>query len=150
MKVHGKTFDYKILYTNISRLFLLPKPDQRHYFFVISLDSPIKQGQTRYPHLVMQFPKEEHIEVSLNLPEYIFIPSYSIYLSTYSYSYSYSIHHSTYLSTHSYSYSYSIHYSTYLSIYLLYSFYSSLNLPEYTFIIFYSFIPCAIHTHYTY
>jgi structure-specific recognition protein 1 len=28
MKMHGKTYDYKIKYSNIVRLFLLPKPDK--------------------------------------------------------------------------------------------------------------------------
>ncbi len=105
MKLHGKTFDYKIEYNTISRLFQLPKPDQRHVFFIVSiriistlyftlsiiyrtpvlillqfhfsiiwnhqvsLDPPIKQGQTRYPHLVFQFPKEDTSEVTLNLTE---------------------------------------------------------------------------------
>lgn len=69
MKLYGKTYDYKILYSNISRLFQLPKPDHRHVFFVVSLDPPIRQGQTRYPHLVLQFPEEETLEVSINFPK---------------------------------------------------------------------------------
>jgi structure-specific recognition protein 1 len=52
------------MYGNISRLFQLPRPDQRHVFFVVSLDPPIKQGQTRYSHLVLQFPKDEKLEVN--------------------------------------------------------------------------------------
>jgi len=34
MKLHGKTYDYKILYSSISRLFLLPRPDGIHVTFV--------------------------------------------------------------------------------------------------------------------
>ena len=71
MKLHGQTYDYKILYTHITRLFQLPKPDGRHVYFVVSLDPPIKQGQTRYPHLVMQFAKEEKLELPLNFLEYV-------------------------------------------------------------------------------
>jgi len=48
-------------------LFLLPKPDQQLVFFVVSLDPPIKQGQTRHPHLVMAFPKEDTLDVTLDL-----------------------------------------------------------------------------------
>eukprot|EP00741_Cyanophora_paradoxa_P002467 tig00000076_g2391.t1 len=55
LRLHGKSYDYKVLYSSIERLFVLPKPDKNHVFFVISLDPPIRQGQTHYPHLIMQF-----------------------------------------------------------------------------------------------
>eukprot|EP00276_Gloeochaete_wittrockiana_P018562 CAMPEP_0184335630 /NCGR_PEP_ID=MMETSP1089-20130417/4169_1 /TAXON_ID=38269 ORGANISM="Gloeochaete wittrockiana, Strain SAG46.84" /NCGR_SAMPLE_ID=MMETSP1089 /ASSEMBLY_ACC=CAM_ASM_000445 /LENGTH=555 /DNA_ID=CAMNT_0026660399 /DNA_START=45 /DNA_END=1713 /DNA_ORIENTATION=- len=68
MKLHGKSYDYKILYTSVSRLFVLPKPDNVHVFVVVSLDPPIRQGQTHYPHLVMQFPQaKDVVEVPLKL-----------------------------------------------------------------------------------
>lgn len=35
--------------------------------FVIGLEPPLRQGQTRYPFLVFQFEKEDEIEVDLNL-----------------------------------------------------------------------------------
>ena len=35
LRLRGKTYDYKILYTSISRLFLLPKDDQ-HVLFIVS------------------------------------------------------------------------------------------------------------------
>jgi structure-specific recognition protein 1 len=76
MKLHGKTYDYKILYSSISRLYQLPKVDGRHVAFVISLDPPIRQGQTRYPHLVLQFSKEEEIELDVNLAEEVLQDKY--------------------------------------------------------------------------
>lgn len=36
LRLRGKTYDYKILYGSISRLFLLPKDDQ-HVLFIVSL-----------------------------------------------------------------------------------------------------------------
>ncbi|XP_019739926.1 FACT complex subunit SSRP1a isoform X3 [Hippocampus comes] len=69
LHLHGKTFDYKIPYTTVLRLFLLPHKDQRQMFFVISLDPPIKQGQTRYHFLILLFSKEENISLSLNMSE---------------------------------------------------------------------------------
>lgn len=36
---------------------------------VIGLDPPLRQGQTRYPFLVMQFKKEEDMEFDLNISE---------------------------------------------------------------------------------
>jgi structure-specific recognition protein 1 len=35
LRLRGKTYDYKILYTSISRLFLLPK-DDLHVLFIVS------------------------------------------------------------------------------------------------------------------
>ncbi|XP_041979257.1 FACT complex subunit Ssrp1 [Aricia agestis] len=65
-QLHGKTFDYKIPMSTVLRLFLLPHKDTRQMFFVVSLDPPIKQGQTRYHFLVLLFGIEE--ETSLELP----------------------------------------------------------------------------------
>lgn len=62
LRLHGKSYDYKIDYTSLQKLFLLPKTDDAHILLVLALDPPLKQGQTRYPHLIMQFPKEERID----------------------------------------------------------------------------------------
>ncbi|KAG7230365.1 hypothetical protein INR49_024470 [Caranx melampygus] len=70
LHLHGKTFDYKIPYTTVLRLFLLPHKDQRQMFFVISLDPPIKQGQTRYHFLILLFSKEEDINLTLNMSDH--------------------------------------------------------------------------------
>ncbi|KAK7202407.1 hypothetical protein BZA70DRAFT_103231 [Myxozyma melibiosi] len=77
MRLRGKTYDYKIQYTTIQRLFLLPKPDDLHNVLVIQLDPPLRQGQTRYPFLVVQFLKEEEIEVELNLEDEEFEEKYA-------------------------------------------------------------------------
>ena len=37
--------------------------------FLLSVDPPIKQGQTRYPFLVLQFDKDEEMSVHLNISE---------------------------------------------------------------------------------
>ena len=68
LRMRGNKYDYKIKYDDISRLFLLPKPDEVHYAFVISLDKPIRQGQQRYQHLVLQTNKQPW-EVTVNLDE---------------------------------------------------------------------------------
>lgn len=65
-QLHGKTFDYKIPLSTVLRLFLLPHKDNRQMFFVVSLDPPIKQGQTRYHFLVLLFGMEE--ETTIELP----------------------------------------------------------------------------------
>eukprot|EP00957_Ditylum_brightwellii_P160087 12186666-Ditylum_brightwellii.AAC.1 len=68
LRMRGNKYDYKIKYDDISKLFLLPKPDDVHMAFVIALDKPIRQGQQRYQMLVMQTTKEQS-EVSVNLDE---------------------------------------------------------------------------------
>ncbi|KAJ7600887.1 SSrecog-domain-containing protein [Mycena floridula] len=68
LRMRGKTYDYKILYSSISKLFLLPK-DDLHVLFMLSLNTPIRQGQTRYQYLVMQFTREEEITAELNMSE---------------------------------------------------------------------------------
>lgn len=52
--------------STVLRLFLLPHKDNRQMFFVLSLDPPIKQGQTRYHYLVLLFNMEE--ETTIELP----------------------------------------------------------------------------------
>ncbi len=48
---------------------LLPKPDDLHTLITIGLDPPLRQGQTRYPFLVMQFKREEEVIIELNMTE---------------------------------------------------------------------------------
>jgi structure-specific recognition protein 1 len=36
LRLRGKTYDYKVLYSGIQKLFLLPKPDDIHFLFVVS------------------------------------------------------------------------------------------------------------------
>ncbi|KAI8783219.1 FACT complex subunit SSRP1 [Biomphalaria glabrata] len=69
LQLHGKTFDYKIPYQTILRLFLLPHKDGRQMYFVVSLDPPIKQGQTRYHFLILLFNKEDEMTLELSLSE---------------------------------------------------------------------------------
>lgn len=68
LRLRGQKYDYKIKYDDISRLFLLPKPDEVHMAFVIALDKAIRQGQQRYQYLVLQAPKDPD-EVTINLDE---------------------------------------------------------------------------------
>ncbi len=80
-RLRGKTYDYKIPYDNIKKFMLLPKPDDLHTLISIGLDPPLRQGQTRYPFLVMQFKREEEITIELNMTKYVgFAPFRSITL----------------------------------------------------------------------
>lgn len=41
-KLHGRTHDYKILYKDINKGFLLPKPDGVHMAYVLQLKAPLR------------------------------------------------------------------------------------------------------------
>ncbi|ESO00382.1 hypothetical protein HELRODRAFT_83167, partial [Helobdella robusta] len=67
LQLHGKTFDYKIPYTTILRLFLLPHRDGRQFYFMAN--PPIKQGQTRYHFLILLFNREVETTLELSLTQ---------------------------------------------------------------------------------
>ena len=66
-RLRGKTYDYKIQYESVKKYFLLPKTDEIHQLIVIGLEPPLRQGQTRYPFIVMQYKRDEDIQLDLNL-----------------------------------------------------------------------------------
>lgn len=68
-RLRGKTYDYKIQYEAVKKFMVLPKPDETHCMLCIGLDPPLRQGQTRYPFVVMQFKKDEEVTIDLNLEE---------------------------------------------------------------------------------
>ncbi|PPQ80406.1 hypothetical protein CVT25_001719 [Psilocybe cyanescens] len=70
LRLRGKTYDYKVLYQSVARLFLLPKDDQQ-VLFILGLSTPIRQGQTLSQYLVMQFTREKEITAELNMSEYL-------------------------------------------------------------------------------
>jgi structure-specific recognition protein 1 len=67
IKMHGKTYDYKLLNKNITRAVLLPKPDNLHVCFVIGLENAIRQGNTAYPFIVIEFNKDLEEVIQLNI-----------------------------------------------------------------------------------
>ncbi|ODQ83098.1 hypothetical protein BABINDRAFT_159555 [Babjeviella inositovora NRRL Y-12698] len=77
LRMRGKTYDYKIQYRQIEKIFLLPKPDDQNHLLVLQIDPPLRQGQTRYPFLVMQFANTEEIEVELNVDDAEFAATYA-------------------------------------------------------------------------
>ncbi|KAK1775622.1 hypothetical protein QBC45DRAFT_421621 [Copromyces sp. CBS 386.78] len=68
-RLRGKTYDYKIQYDHIKKFMVLPKPDEVHFLLCIGLDPPLRQGQTRYPFVVMQFKADEEVTLDLNITE---------------------------------------------------------------------------------
>ncbi len=54
------------------RLFVLPKSNTPHTLVVVSLDPPIRKGQTYYPHILVQFPSDEERSIQLTLSDEAF------------------------------------------------------------------------------
>ncbi|SCU98686.1 LADA_0H14730g1_1 [Lachancea dasiensis] len=69
IRLRGKTYEYKLQHRQIQRIFSLPKADDIHHLMVLSIEPPLRQGQTSYPFLVMQFQKTEETEVQLNVED---------------------------------------------------------------------------------
>ena len=70
IKMRGKSFDYAIKYSNINRAFVLMKPDGVHVAFVLGLDKPVRQGNTAYNFLCLQFDMQrEEAELEVRLPD---------------------------------------------------------------------------------
>lgn len=76
MRLRGKTYDYKVQYSAIVNMFLLPRSDDQNVIFVVGLDPPLRQGQTRYPFLVFQFAREEELEIELNVEDDVYEEKY--------------------------------------------------------------------------
>uniref|UniRef100_A0A914YK65 FACT complex subunit SSRP1 n=1 Tax=Panagrolaimus superbus TaxID=310955 RepID=A0A914YK65_9BILA len=69
LSFHGKTYDYKIPASSVNRLFMLNHKDGRRLFFVMHINPPIRQGQTRYSFIVFEFNKDELAELELSLTD---------------------------------------------------------------------------------
>nr|XP_029145610.1 FACT complex subunit SSRP1 isoform X2 [Arachis hypogaea] len=76
LRLQGQANDFKIQYSSVVRLFLLPKSNQPHTFVIISLDPPIRKGQTLYPHIVMQFETDYVVQSELAMSEDLYNSKY--------------------------------------------------------------------------
>eukprot|EP00467_Chlorarachnion_reptans_P007869 CAMPEP_0114505740 /NCGR_PEP_ID=MMETSP0109-20121206/11022_1 /TAXON_ID=29199 /ORGANISM="Chlorarachnion reptans, Strain CCCM449" /LENGTH=819 /DNA_ID=CAMNT_0001684215 /DNA_START=201 /DNA_END=2660 /DNA_ORIENTATION=+ len=68
-KLHGSSFNYKILYQHVVRLMMMESHDKNHHYFIVNLEPPIRQGRTSYPYLIMQLKSEEKITIENNIDE---------------------------------------------------------------------------------
>lgn len=70
--MHGKTNDYKIMYKDINKIFMLQKPDGVHMVYLLHLDQPLRQGMTLHHFIALNFEVERETTVKINLtPEEI-------------------------------------------------------------------------------
>ncbi|KAL0332037.1 UNVERIFIED_CONTAM: FACT complex subunit SSRP1 [Sesamum calycinum] len=76
LRLQGQANDFKIQYSSVVRVFWLPKYNQPHTFVVVTLDPPIRKGQTLYPHIVMQFETDAVIDTTLSMSEELYNTKY--------------------------------------------------------------------------
>jgi structure-specific recognition protein 1 len=69
LKLSGQNQDFSVRFSAMVRLFVLPKQGTPQTMVVISLDPPIRKGNTFYPHLVCQFPSVQESEISLEMTD---------------------------------------------------------------------------------
>lgn len=65
IKLHGSSYNFTIKYSNISKTFLLPINDNSSFLFVIGFSKPLKQGQTVYNYMAIQFRQDSTIDLDL-------------------------------------------------------------------------------------
>lgn len=65
LRFHGKTFNYKVKYTDIAKGFILPMNNELQVAIVLHLDAnhPIKQGQTVHRNIVLQIKKDVLVDL---------------------------------------------------------------------------------------
>ncbi|CAM0880102.1 unnamed protein product [Alopecurus aequalis] len=76
LRLQALANDFKIQYSSILRLFVLPKSNNPHTFVVVSLDPPIRKGQTLYPHIVIQFETETIVHKNMKLSRELLAEKY--------------------------------------------------------------------------
>nr|XP_043623736.1 FACT complex subunit SSRP1-like [Erigeron canadensis] len=76
LRLQGQANDFKIQFSSVVRVFVLPKSNQPHTFVVVTLDPPIRKGQTMYPHIVLQFETDYVVESTLTMNPDLFATKY--------------------------------------------------------------------------
>eukprot|EP00286_Rhodomonas_abbreviata_P021096 CAMPEP_0181305358 /NCGR_PEP_ID=MMETSP1101-20121128/9683_1 /TAXON_ID=46948 /ORGANISM="Rhodomonas abbreviata, Strain Caron Lab Isolate" /LENGTH=795 /DNA_ID=CAMNT_0023411261 /DNA_START=27 /DNA_END=2414 /DNA_ORIENTATION=+ len=68
-KMHGATYDFTVKYKHVQKMLIVPAYQGQGHYFVLSLDPPLRKGNTMYNSLVSFFEDtEEEEEIHLNLP----------------------------------------------------------------------------------
>ena len=69
LKLVGQAQDFRVQYDSILRIFVLPKSNSPQTLVAISLDPPIRKGQTFYNTILCQFHNDEEMSLELELSE---------------------------------------------------------------------------------
>lgn len=69
MKLHGQSYNYTVNYRNVLKAFFLDEQDKELGHFVIGFDKPLRQGQTLYHFVIIQFKLKEESVVEFTAKE---------------------------------------------------------------------------------
>jgi structure-specific recognition protein 1 len=65
----GQAHDFRVQYSSILRIFVLPKANAPQTIVAVALDPPLRRGQTTYTMVLCQFPGDEDMTVDLQLSD---------------------------------------------------------------------------------
>ena len=65
----GQAHDFRVQYSSILRIFVLPKANSPQTVVAVALDPPLRKGQTTYMMVLCQFPTDEEITLELQVSE---------------------------------------------------------------------------------
>ena len=65
----GQAHDFRVQYSSILRIFVLPKANSPQTVVAVALDPPLRRGQTTYMMVLCQFPNDEETTIELQLSD---------------------------------------------------------------------------------
>ena len=65
----GQAHDFRVQYSSILRIFVLPKANSPQTVVAVALDPPLRRGQTTYMMVLCQFPNDEETVIELQLSD---------------------------------------------------------------------------------
>ena len=65
----GQAHDFRVQYSSILRIFVLPKANSPQTVVAVALDPPLRRGQTTYMMVLCQFPTEEETTIELQVSD---------------------------------------------------------------------------------
>ena len=65
----GQAHDFRVQYSSILRIFILPRANSPQTIVAVALDPPLRKGQTTYPMVLCQFHNDEEMTIDLQLSE---------------------------------------------------------------------------------
>ena len=69
LKLISASGEFKVQYKHLVRMFVLPKSNAPQTLVAISLDSPIRKGQTFYQHVLVNFPNDEQVDLEMAMAD---------------------------------------------------------------------------------
>ena len=73
MRLLGATAEFKVQYSSLYRMFILPKAsNMTQTYCIMSLDPPIRKGLTHYPHVMFLFNDKDTLHTELDVEDEVF------------------------------------------------------------------------------